>query len=63
VGHYTETGLRFEDVDRYGQPLTFTSPADLRQLRLPPDLAPWNRAVLAFLLALPPESRIILYWC
>jgi hypothetical protein len=63
LGQFTDTGLTFEDVDRYGQPLTFTTPADLRQLRLPPDVAPWNRAVLAFLLALPPEARLVLYWC
>jgi hypothetical protein len=63
VGHYEDEGLKWEEVDRYGQPLTFTTPAELRRLRLPDDLNPWNRAVLAFLLALPPDARIILYWC
>ena len=33
------------------------------KLREPEDVSPWNRAVLAFLLALPPGSRIVLYWC
>jgi hypothetical protein len=23
----------------------------------------WNNAVLAFLVSLPPDSKIILYWC
>jgi hypothetical protein len=63
VGHYQEDGLRWDEADNQGCRLTFTTPADLRRLRLPDDLAPWNRAVLAFLLALPPESRIVLYWC
>ncbi len=63
VGHYEDEGLRWDDADRQGRPLTFTTPADLRRLRLPADLAPWNMAVLAFLLALPPEARVVLYWC
>jgi hypothetical protein len=63
VGHYEDDGLRFDTVDRAGAPLTFTTPPELRNLRLPADVSPWNRAVLAFLLALPPEVRIILYWC
>ena len=52
-----------EEVDRSGVPLTFTTPAELRCLRVPGDLSPWNRAVLAFLLALPQDARVVLYWC
>jgi len=63
VGHYEEEGLRWDEVDRQGQPLTFTTPNELRRLQLLDELAPWNRAVLAFLLSLPPEARVILYWC
>jgi hypothetical protein len=63
VGHYEDEGLRYDEVDRYGKPLTFTTPADLRALRLPDDLSPWNRAVLSFVFALPPDARVILYWC
>jgi len=63
VGIYQDDGLKLAAVDRYGQPLTFTTPADLRQLRHTDDLAPWNQAILAFLLALPPDARIVLYWC
>jgi hypothetical protein len=63
VGHYEDEGLRWDEVDQQGQQLTFTTPLDLRRLRLPDDLAPWNRAVLAFLLGLPPNARIVLYWC
>jgi hypothetical protein len=63
IGVYEDEGLAWRETDRQGQPLTFTTPGDLRQLRLPDDLNPWNRAVLAFLLALPAESRVILFWC
>src|SRR4051812_46517473 len=63
VGHHEDEGLRWDEVDRYGKPLTFTTPEELRRLRLPDEVAPWNRAVLAFLLALPPDTRIVLYWC
>jgi hypothetical protein len=62
VGRYEDQGLTFTEVDRSGQPLTFTTSADLRRLRVPDDVAPWNRAVLAFLLALPSDTRIVLYW-
>jgi hypothetical protein len=58
-----EEGLKWEEVDRSGVPLTFTTSAELRRLRVPADLSPWNRAVLAFLLALPPDARVVLYWC
>jgi hypothetical protein len=63
VGRYEEEGLVFTAADRYGRPLTFTTPDDLRQLRVPDDVAPWNRAVLAFLLALPADARVVLFWC
>lgn len=63
VGHHEDAGLEWAEVDRHGQPLTYTTPADLRRLRMPEDLAPWNRAVLAFLLELPDDARIVLYWC
>jgi hypothetical protein len=63
VGLYEDQGLTYADADRYGQALTYTTPADLRDLRPPDDITPWNRAVLAFLRALPPDARVVLYWC
>ena len=63
VGSYEDGGLVFTEVDRHKQPLTFTTPADLRKLKVPDELHPWNHAVLAFLNALPPSTRIVLYWC
>ena len=63
VGVHEDAGLRFVTTDRYDQPLTCTTPRDLRRLVIPDDTAAWNRAIFAFLLALPPDTRIVLYWC
>jgi len=63
LGHHEEQGLKWTDTDRYGKPLTYTTSTDLRRLKLPEDLAPWNEAILAFLRTLPPDKRLILYWC
>lgn len=62
VGCYEDTGLTYQTVDRNGDPLTFTTSADLLRIRVPGDIAEWNRVILAFLTALPPDARIILYW-
>jgi hypothetical protein len=63
VGHYEDDGLKWDVADRHGQPLTYTTPAELRRLRVSDDIEPWNHAVLTFLQALPPDARIVLYWC
>ena len=63
VGHYEDAGIRFDDKDRYGRPLTFTTPEKLEALRDIEEINDWNRAIVAFLLALPPDTKIILYWC
>lgn len=63
VGHYEDAGLRFDEKDRYGQPLTYTTSARIRSLPTVAEISDWNRAVLAFLLALPIDRRIVLYWC
>jgi hypothetical protein len=62
VGCYEDTGVFFTQVDRSGEPLTYLTPADLEHLDLPDDMSPWNSAVLAFILALPRDARIVLYW-
>jgi hypothetical protein len=51
------------DKDRHGEPRTFTTPESLRGLPVIKDLGEWNRAFLAFLVNLPPGTRIVLYWC
>ncbi len=63
IGHYEDAGLHYDDKDRYGEPLTFTTPELLREMPALGDICEWNRAVLAFLVNLPPGTRIVLYWC
>jgi hypothetical protein len=63
IGQYEDDGLKFDENDRYGQPLTFTTPEQVQTLRAPDDISDWNRACIAFLLTLPPGTRVVLYWC
>ena len=63
VGQHTEKGLVYAENDSYGNRLTFTTSKELKSLRVVENLTDWNRAALAFLLSLPPETRIVLYWC
>jgi hypothetical protein len=63
VGSYEDDGLRYTVTDRYGDRLTYTTPSEIRALVVPDDVAAWNRAIIAFLLALPEETRIVLFWC
>ena len=63
VGHYEDAGLKFDEKDRYGHDLTFTTPEQMQALRDVDELSEWNRAVMAFLFALPPGTRIVFYWC
>lgn len=63
VGHYEDDGLKFAEKDRYDQELTFTTPEQLQGVREIEEISEWNRAVLAFLFALPPDTKIVLFWC
>lgn len=63
IGHYEDEGLRFDTTDSYGQRLTFTTPKLLKTNVVPTDFEGWNRAILAFVMALPADARIVLYWC
>lgn len=63
VGLHTDEGVKITENDGYGKPLTFTTPEQMRVVGEIEELTDWNRAALAFLLKLPPGSRIVLYWC
>jgi hypothetical protein len=63
VGHHEDSGLKFDETDRYGRPLTFTTPEQLVAIQRIDELCEWNRAILVFLTTLPAGSRIVLYWC
>ena len=61
VGVYDDGGLTFRDTDAAGSPLTYCTAPDLTGMSGGGE--PWNQAVLAFLQALPADTRIVLYWC
>lgn len=71
IGHYEDEGLRFDDKDRYRNDLTFTTPILLRGLTEKlkkagmeiAEISEWNRAALAYVFALPNETKVVLYWC
>jgi hypothetical protein len=46
VGHHEDEGLLWSETDRYGAPLTCTTPESLQRLRLPEDPGDWNQAVI-----------------
>ncbi|HZZ80580.1 MAG TPA: hypothetical protein VFE62_18900 [Gemmataceae bacterium] len=63
VGHYDDDGLKFDQNDRYGQPLTYSTPEQFRSLLSLNKTSEWNLAAITFASSLPPNTRIILYWC
>lgn len=48
--------------DRYGDELTFTTAGELGVAALSHETTQINRAVMAYVRALPPKTPIVLYW-
>jgi hypothetical protein len=68
IGHFEDGGLQYDDKDRHGNPLTFTTSEQVARLAEKvrsniDEISQWNRAALAFIASLPPETKVILYWC
>lgn len=62
IDWYDDDGLEERRDDQYGEPLTFLpAHAVARHLSAAP-LRCWDAAVLAFVKALPPDSRVVLWW-
>lgn len=59
---YEETGIEKTREDRHGMELTFVYAKNLRKLSVPDDTSPKNKAIKAFIDALPEDMPIILYW-
>ncbi len=63
-GHYI-TGESDEpsiSTDSYGKPLEYCYPSAFAHIALPEEEHPLNKAALAYVLALPDDWPIILYW-
>jgi hypothetical protein len=64
VVEYNEAEERMMETreDAWGNELTFVYAEDLKRLRMPERISPWNRAIMAFINALPNNTPIILMW-
>jgi hypothetical protein len=61
VTKYDDDGLKDVTETPYGDPIMFVRASEFRRLQYEP-VSEWNRAVLAFLRAAPPETPIVLWW-
>jgi len=59
---YDDEGLKSTRTDANGAELTFVYAQELKKLKLPEDVTSRNRAIKAFIDALPNDTPIILYW-
>lgn len=59
---YCDQGLEHYKEDPYGDPLTWLTAHTLVRLLSAVPLHGWDMATLAFLKALPPSTRVVLWW-
>jgi hypothetical protein len=59
---YEDEGVKRTRNDMYGNELTFVYAKQLKKLVLPADASKWNKAIMAFVAALPNDTPIILLW-
>lgn len=62
VSWYEDEGLKQRSADPYGSPLTVLTAYAVARHLSGVRLYHWDAAVLAFLNALPPETRVVLWW-
>ena len=60
---YEEEGIKRQRDDKYGKELTFVFAKALKKLKVGDDASPKNKAIKAFVDALPNDTPIILFWC
>lgn len=60
---YDDEGLTRASTDPYGTPLTWVSAKELKKLKASERTSSWNKAILAFITALPDDTVIVLWWC
>ena len=59
---FEEGGIEKTREDGYGTVLTFVYAQQLKKLKVPDDASPKNKAIKAFVDALPNDTPIILQW-
>ena len=58
---YEDRGIKPRRTDSYGAPLRWVAAGELAKVKTD-ETSPWNKAVFAFIQALPPETEIVIYW-
>jgi len=58
---YEDESVKTKTEDPYGVPLTYLPAAAFRDMILE-GVSDWNKAVLVFLAALPPDTPVVLWW-
>jgi hypothetical protein len=59
---YGDNGIETRKDDSYGEPLTWSTAGELARAMKDVDTSHRNKAIVAYLAALPPEYPIVLYW-
>ena len=59
---YSDEGLEHCQEDAYGEPLKWLAAHALVRLLSAVPLRGWDAATMAFLKALPPSTRVVLWW-
>ncbi len=62
VETYEVEGIRRRRDDKYGAELTFVYAERLKKLKVTDDASPKNKAIKAFVEALPDDTPVILLW-
>jgi hypothetical protein len=62
VDWYGDEGLRHTTTDDYGAPLTYVAAHTLAKHLSAAPLQGWDAAALAFLKALPQDTKVVLWW-
>lgn len=59
---YGDDGVNLRSTDPYGDPLRYVCAVEFAAIKPADDATAWNRAAIAFLAALPPDTRVYLWW-
>ena len=59
---WSDDGCKRLSTDAYDFPLTFVTSFQLALLLGDVHLDPWDAALKAFMVALPPATRVVLFW-
>lgn len=59
---YEDEGIKERRTDRYGEGLTYVEAWELKKVKVPEPSSEWNKAIFAFIKALPDSYPVVLMW-